>query len=103
MDRTSFPTDSNSAETLSNRPTDSALIDSAREIALAERRKKRRQKVPPDIVIGLDAEWVNGKHADPVQPDKTNWILSYQLFLLNRITGRSAAVVIPTGGPTRRD
>jgi hypothetical protein len=56
----------------------------------------------PDIVASLDAEWVNARNADVSMPATDNRLLSYQLTIMNRITGKTWSVIIePKDGSKR--
>lgn len=56
----------------------------------------------PNVIASLDAEWVNGRHAEVSLPTNENRLLSYQLTILNRTTGRYCSILIEPAGPTRR-
>src|SRR5215204_1701495 len=56
----------------------------------------------PNVIASLDAEWVNGQHAEVALPATDNRLLSYQLTILNRATGQHHSILIEPTGPTRR-
>src|SRR4051794_8402388 len=56
----------------------------------------------PNVIASLDAEWVNGQHAEVSLPATDNRLLSYQLTILNRATGQLHSILIEPAGPTRR-
>src|SRR4051812_26911943 len=56
----------------------------------------------PDVVASLDAEWVNGQHAEVALPATDNRVLSYQVTILNRTTGQHHSILREPTGPTRR-
>jgi hypothetical protein len=56
----------------------------------------------PQVIASLDAEWVDGRDAEVSLPAKDNRLLSYQLTILNRTTGRHHSILIRLTGPTRR-
>jgi len=55
----------------------------------------------PNVIASLDAEWVNGQHAEVSLPTDENRLLSYQLTILNRTTGQHCSILIEPAGPTR--
>ena len=56
----------------------------------------------PEIIASLDAEWVNARQADVSMPAAENRLLSYQVTILNRSTGRSSSVIIEVKCGTKR-
>ena len=49
----------------------------------------KREAARPDVIIGFDAEWVNGARADDSMPSDVNILLSYQMVVLNPLYGRT--------------
>ena len=56
----------------------------------------------PDIIIGFDTEFVRGSGEELCLPGRMNWLLSYQLVVLNRLTGAIHPTIIYPAGPTKK-
>ena len=56
----------------------------------------------PDIIVSLDAEWVNANRADASLPNNENRLLSYQITTLNRRTSATSSAIIEPNDPTKR-
>ena len=47
----------------------------------------------PDIIIGFDTEYVKGSGEELCLPERTNTLLSYQLPVLNCLTGAMHSII----------
>ncbi|MGA8610191.1 MAG: hypothetical protein WB760_00460, partial [Xanthobacteraceae bacterium] len=56
----------------------------------------------PDIIIGFDTEFVRGSGEELCMPGRMNRLLSYQLVVLNRLTGAIHPTIIYPAGPTKK-
>ncbi len=63
------------------------------------------------VTVSMDAEWTSAKHAPEVIDargrkiafeDGQNWVLSWQLSVLNHSTGAITTIIVYSEGPTRR-
>ena len=56
----------------------------------------------PELIIGFDAEWVNGARAEDSLPSNTNILLSYQMVVLNPRTSEQYGVIVYPAHKTKR-
>jgi len=79
---------------------------SAKKRALSPRSRSRgpeRAAGAPEIVVAIDAEWVNAARANVEGgTERDNAVLSYQAQVVNAATGRSVKLILYTAGPTKR-
>ena len=66
------------------------------------RQRKPTEPTGPELIIGFDAEWVNGARAEDLLPSNTNILLSYQMVVLNPRTGEQCGAIVYPANRTKR-
>ena len=66
-------------------------------------RADARGRKPPSILVAFDSEWTKGARVDASLPADHNTLLSYQLTVLNRDSGKSLTIIVYPHGANLRD